>query len=307
MLKGHIYIGQITPSSLRLQKNITTELLLLVFANMVTSNSLCNANLVEGPLPAASYNELPHIDYIRDAASKHAEAHAHLLGLISSRGLGHHFSIHLIHKHFDVPDGRVMVYETVHAPNHPDFILCAIRDPSKLRERLRGLYFRASGNGNMAAYEYTIDPGEDLSAYTDFVAEFAHAVIRLGVQNTFALTAKKLHCHDNGLLTEFEMSDLASTVLVSTDSTWLPQSVDAGDGGASVPGIVTLKCLQTRAKGHYNVTCSATRSGKHYQQKQGKHSAEPDDDELLLDGQALPKDSEAYAVMSHARALVEAA
>ncbi|KAF2458989.1 hypothetical protein BDY21DRAFT_198526 [Lineolata rhizophorae] len=277
-------------------------------------NILNNVNLDETPLPASSYNELPHITDMKHAASKHARAHAQLLGLIASHGLAQEFSIHLIHKHFDIPEGRVMVYEAVRGPNHPDFVLCSPRDPAKV-ENLRGLYFRALPEGKMAAYEYTTEPGEDMGKHTDFVAQFAQTALALGVQDVFALTAKKFH---SGVLTEFEISDVISTVLVS-NPTWLPSadpkastSTDwiatpdyaacANAADDRIPGIISLKCLETRSQGHYNVTCSSTRSGTHYEQKPAMSGSE-----LLLDGQPLPQDSEAFAVISRARAIVEAA
>lgn len=80
----------------------------------------------------------------------------------------------------------------------------------------------------MVAYEYTTEPGEDLSAHADFISTFAQAVFDLGVQAVFALTAKKL---DREVLTEFEMSDLLSTVLVN-NPTWLSQ--DSGSGQSTV-------------------------------------------------------------------------
>ena len=89
-----------------------------LFSINMDVNLLNNVNLDETPLPASSYNELPHIDDMKDTASRHAKAHAQLLGLIASHGLAQQFSIHLIHKHFNIPEGRVMVYETVRGPNH---------------------------------------------------------------------------------------------------------------------------------------------------------------------------------------------
>ncbi|KAF1828766.1 hypothetical protein BDW02DRAFT_614286 [Decorospora gaudefroyi] len=275
---------------------------------------LNNVNLDETPLPASSYNELPHIDDMRDTASKNPRAHAQLLGLIASHGLAQQFSIHLIHKHFNIPEGRVMVYETVRGPNHPDFVLCSPREPANV-ENLRGLYFRAISGGKMAAFEYTTESGEDMSKHANFVAKFSQTVLDLGVQNVFALTAKRFH---TDVLTEFEMSDVISTILVN-NPTWLPSAdckaststdwiatpdyaayANAADDG--VPGIISLKCIETRdTPKHYNVTCSTTRNGKHYQQKPAMPSGE-----LLLDGKPLSPDSEAFAMISRARALVDA-
>ncbi|KAL8724465.1 MAG: hypothetical protein Q9166_007934 [cf. Caloplaca sp. 2 TL-2023] len=276
-------------------------------------NVLNNVNLDETPLPTSSYNKLPHINDMKDTASRHAKAHAQLLGLIASHSLAQQFSIHLIHKHFNIPEGRVMVYETVRGSDHPDFVLCSPQDPARVAN-LRGLYFRALPGGKMAAYEYTTESGEDMSRHADFVAKFAQTVMTPGVQDVFALTAKRFH---NGALTEFKMSDVVSTILIN-NPTWLPStdsetstSTDwiatpdyaayANAADDSVPGIISLKCTVTKSSKHYNVTCSITRSGAHYEQKPAMPGGE-----LLLNGEPLAKDSEAFAVISRARALVEA-
>ncbi|KAI9835262.1 MAG: hypothetical protein M1819_002406 [Sarea resinae] len=221
-----------------------------------TDNGLNNTHLIEVPLSASLYNGLPHIDSMRDAAAKNVEAHAQLLGLIASHGLAQHFSVHLIHKHFDIPHGRVMVYEIVRGHNHPEFVLSSPRKPADCPD-MRGLYFKASSSGEMAAYEYTTVPGEDLSAHADFVAKFAQATLDLGVQHIFALTATQLH---QEVLTEFEMPDVLSTVLVENPA-WLPQDLQDWQSTATdwlatpeyapyadgprpnAPGIIALKCV----------------------------------------------------------------
>lgn len=266
-----------------------------------------NANIDESPLLASLYNKLPHIDDMRDIAAKHAHAHAALLGLIYSHGLAEHLSIHLVHKHFDIPDSRVMVYETVEGRNHPGFVLSSPRIPSHCTG-LRGLYFQARPDGKMAAYEYTTAPGVDLSTYAEFVAKFARMALDLDVENVFALTVAAL---GDGLLTEFEMADHSARILVKDKPTWLPQgeaqstSTDwiatadyapYADGVGGVPGIVQLKCLQVRSDGHYNVTCSSTRSGSHYQ----------GDADFMLGGEPVPLDSEPYFIISQAMQMIEA-
>lgn len=191
---------------------------------------------------------------MKGTAFKHAKAHAKLLGLIASHSLAQQFSIHLIHKHFNIPEGRVMVYETRHGLNHPDFVLCSPQDSAKVAH-LRGLYFRALPGGKMAAYEYTTELGEDMSRHADFVAKFAQIVLALSVQNVFALTTKKFH---DGALTELEISDVISTILID-NPTWLPSAdfemsiptdwiatpnyaTYANAADDNVPGIVPLKC-----------------------------------------------------------------
>lgn len=169
-----------------------------------------------------------------------------------------------------------MVYETVHGEGHPEFVLCSPKVPSDC-SNLHGLYFLAHPSGKMNAYEYTTEPSEDLSAYTSFVVEFARAVCELGVRNMFALTAKK---PGEGLFVEYEMSGCSSTILVR-NPTWLPQKGRATSTDwiatkdsdyiaqdPNVPDIIKLKCTVARSNTHGNVTCSVTRTGRHYQQKE---------------------------------------
>jgi len=256
---------------------------------------------------------------MKDVAAQNADARHVLLRIISSYRLNRHFSIHLVHKHFDLEEGRVMVYGTVRGPTHPDFILCSPRVPEKC-ENLHGLYFRARPDGTMAAYEYTTDPCEDLSEHTDFVAEFVAAVLRLGVQDIFALTGKEPKTKH---YTEFEMSDLSSTILVnnpmwlpgpserSTSTDWISsEGVDPqpADGNRKGPGIITLTdCTKTTSGGHYNFTCSETRNGTHYQKRmvvwdEGKGGQQ---EQLTLNGEIIPIDSELFAIISNARQMVK--
>jgi len=196
------------------------------------------------------------------AAAENAEAHAILLGMIYVHGLADQLSLHLVHKHFDLLEGRVMVYETFEGRHHPGFVLSSPRVPAKCNN-LRGLYFQARPLGKMVAYKYTTAPGVDLSGHVHFVAKFAKMVIQLGAENVFALSVK---VPAQGLFTEFELPDSGSTILVRGAPTWLleegTQSTSTdwmatqhyskyASGPGSVPGIVQL-------------SCSTTRSGKHY-------------------------------------------
>jgi len=177
-----------------------------------TVNNLNNARLQETPLPAAEYNRLPHIDGMKEAAANHAKAHAVLLGLIAAHGLSGTFSLHLVHKHFDIPKGRIMVYEKVESMAHKDFVLCSPKVPQNCHSA-RGLYFKAAQGGSMIAYEFTTEPGADLAGHEDFVAKFASAVLKFGVEDVFALTALSI-CPQDKILTELEIGHVQSTVLV---------------------------------------------------------------------------------------------
>lgn len=95
------------------------------------------------------------------------------------------------------------------------------------------------------------------------------------------------------------LPDAAST---STPTDWhaTPNYADyANVADDSIPGMISLKCMQTKSNNHYNVTCSKTRSGKHY----GQRKVNMPDGALLPNGYALPQNSDAFAVISRAREL----
>lgn len=90
--------------------------------------------LSELPLPAADYNNLPYVQDVHEV-TKMCDAEAareNLLRLISDHGLSSVFSIHLLHKHFDVPEAHVMVYETIRHPSHPTYQVMAPRKPQNI-------------------------------------------------------------------------------------------------------------------------------------------------------------------------------
>lgn len=210
-----------------------------------------------------------------------------------------------------------MVYEKVEGMAHSDFVLCSPRDPRNM-PHARGLYFKAAPGGSMVAYEFTTEPGADLSAHEGFVAEFASAALEHGVQDVFALTALSV-CPKDKVLTEFEMGQSLSTILVS-NANWLPTqgiaSSTSTDWAAttdyakyadgSVPGVIQLKCTVTRSSGHYNVTCSTTRRGSHLGHAPDPFPGEtPMDSILSINGEALQEGTEPHAIISRAIQLVE--
>ena len=76
----------------------------------------------------------------------------------------------------------------------------------------------------------------------------------------------------------------------------------------SIPGIIQLKCTQTKSNSHYNFTCSMTRSGRHL-----GHASDPffwemsQDLVLSINGEVLQEDTELYAIVSHALKMIEVA
>jgi hypothetical protein len=227
-----------------------------------TLGPLKNVNLLEAPLPASIYNALANIEQTRDDSDKHATARTQLLNLIADHDLSHIFSVHLVHKHYPIPEGRVMVYQRTEGQNH-SYLLCTSRSPEDI-DGLRGMYFMAapkeSGEGKMVAYEYTNEAGADLSAHEGFVSAFVETATRLGVEKIFALTAVPVSSLSNALA-EVELPSHSSTVLVSesllpefdgmpsSETDWVPGSASPE---ASVPGTVTttVTCFYDRAGNH---------------------------------------------------------
>ncbi|KAK7981718.1 hypothetical protein PG988_003956 [Apiospora saccharicola] len=251
----------------------------------VTMGPLKNSYLLEHRLPSEEYNALARIDDCKLEPLKHREAHSSLLNLIAGHGLSDRFSIHLVHKHFDCPQDRVMVYEKVQGGKTPDFVVMTPRDPQTHPGPLRGLYFKTTPDNKMQAYEYTTEAAVDLSAHEDFVKAYATLANGLGVGHIFALGAEGIATVDTPMA-EFEMGPYSSTVLVEAESLpgledvdssptdWVPDSSAASTKAAGdKDGKPQDKALSGSGKaggtiypeiqGLITSTCVSTRQGQH--------------------------------------------
>lgn len=167
--------------------------------------------LDDSPFPSTSYNLLPHIDEMGKSAKQFTVERARLLELIENKELQDVFSVHLIHKHFDLPEGHIMVYETLKHKKLPEFQICSPRQAEGCTN-LHGLYFLAHDNETMKAYEYTTDAVVNVQPHLNFISSFSTALMEMGMERTFVLTVKRTNNKEN--LSEFEIPDLSSTVLV---------------------------------------------------------------------------------------------
>ncbi|KAI0563683.1 hypothetical protein FGB62_36g122 [Gracilaria domingensis] len=235
--------------------------------------------LENGFFPSTEYNLLPHIDELSEYVVQKSKALRNLLSLIETSGLQSVFSVHLVHKHFDVSPGHIMVYETVKLTNAVEVQICRPRLPEKVAD-INGVYYKAHKNGKMASYEFTTDAVVDISPYEKFVEAFHAALVRLEVVDIFALTVRRLA--DVPQLYEFEVPQYRSTVLVS-DRNWFRNAVSSQitDWGArslqaeSCDYIIKVGCIVTRSGKHHGQYCLRTRSGKHYRRPSRKnHSSE---------------------------------
>ncbi|KAK0635921.1 hypothetical protein B0T17DRAFT_517655 [Bombardia bombarda] len=119
-------------------------------------------------------------------------------------------------------------------------------------------------------------------------------------------------CPRDQVFTEFELGHVGSTLLVA-DISWLPgqagETATTTDwlatadytqyADASLPAIVQLKCTKTRAPKHYNVTCSATRSGQHLGHAPGPFGGMSPQDQFVLNinGEVIPEGTEGHAIV----------
>lgn len=167
----------------------------------------------ELPLSSAEYNALPFADTAQDDTTPETAAATRdkLLKLISDHGLSDVFSVHLLHRHFDVPEAQVMVYVNVLGPNHPTYQILAPRKP-KNTPNLQGRYFFAATDGSMKAYEFSSEPQPDINQYHSFCSLFWKEVTRLKAQEIFALGVRPYFSLTNA--TEIEIPDANATVFV---------------------------------------------------------------------------------------------
>ena len=268
-------------------------------ASPVRSEAVCELSL-----SSAEYNTLPFVDTAHeDTTTKDAAAaREKLLKLISDHGLSDIFSVHLLHRHFDVPEAQVMVYVTVIGSNHPTYQVMAPRNPKDVPS-LRGRYFFAAPDGSMKAYEYSSEAQPDITQHHSFCSSFWGEVTRLRMQNVFALGVRPFSALTN--CTEIDIPDALATVFVenldlagSFETDWTVPS-KRWDGA--------LPLNQAR---------SGIRCKRSYKPRgRTKHSAmgpeiwakdEQGNDVLDLEGHCLPSGCGAFNVLTNAMHYVSA-
>ncbi|KAH9902142.1 hypothetical protein F4778DRAFT_110555 [Xylariomycetidae sp. FL2044] len=215
---------------------------------------MMNDNLIGKPISAAEFNALPHVQKMKEKTVELQSQREQLLRLIAENGVSDIFTVHLIHKHYDVEKGQVIVHVPHKGQGCPDFTIGRAHPAST--EGARGLFFIASPEepGKMYAYEYTTAPADDLSRHGDFVAKFAIETLRLGVREVFALA---VNAPDKNIV-EVEIPRYKATVsfdgnafpefaqLKSWAVTWGPQKLRPSTP-LTVPGVQTL----SDGKEHY--------------------------------------------------------
>jgi hypothetical protein len=250
--------------------------------------------LSELPLPAADYNNLPYVQDVHEV-TKTCDAEAareNLLRLISDHGLSDVFSIHLLHKHFDVPEAHVMVYETVSDPSHPTYQVMAPRKPENMPS-LRAKYFFVASDGTMKAYEYTADPQPDIVEHVDFCSMLWEEIHRLRMQDIFSVGVRPYFSLSN--YTEIEIPHAQATVFVenldmagSIETDWANSS-QRWDEGLPLSQASTIKGrCRFGHKRHSSIS------------PESMAKDECGNDVLYLDGKCLPAGCGVFNVLTSA-------
>jgi len=147
---------------------------------MKPSDAMIDSSL----LSANDYNEIPDMD---ENSSKlfdrvRPEILSSIAVIFAKNKISRNFGIHLLHRHFSIPDHTVMVYNS----DDPDVEICRITAVDDLAGlKLRGRNFRVNKDGRFQAYEYDI--GVDFDFPNEFLMELAAYIIKHDLQNYIAL------------------------------------------------------------------------------------------------------------------------
>jgi hypothetical protein len=147
---------------------------------MAVSASMIDSTI----LPAKEYNEILDFDENRSKLLHrvHPSVLVSLGNIFAKHGVSSHFGIHLLHRHFLIPDNTVMVYTS----GDPDVEICQVTSVDAVAgKQLRGRNLRLNKSGRFQAYEYDI--GEDFEHRHEFLAELAAHIIKHCLQDYVAL------------------------------------------------------------------------------------------------------------------------
>jgi hypothetical protein len=246
-------------------------------------------------ISAQEYNSLPYVREAHDLSltDHHTLARTQLLDLINAHGLSNIFSVHLLHKHADAPDGKLMVYELVKKSEHPAFRVLMPRSPRKDEdgEALKAKYFFANASGVMRAYEYSREPMPDIKPYADFCSIFAQKLITLKVEEQYSL----------GVIPTEQLTDATEIELPAMNATVFVKDLELPDYSAVTDWMNNAWAMDTEG---IPINQAKNSNGRCVYHKVGHSAAfwEKDGGEarLHVNGLTLEKDTPAYAVITNA-------
>ncbi|KAK0633931.1 hypothetical protein B0T14DRAFT_533991 [Immersiella caudata] len=160
----------------------------------------------------SAYNGLPHILDVADVPKVNAEDLDELRKLLSRHDVPTGVCIRLIHKHFNIVDNEIVVFEDIDVPEH-GAIRCMHPIPAHiLAPRFRGLNYFVNNDSRLQSYEYTATEAPDMSAHTAFLDEFCRFVVERGLQRKLGL---KLGLgKETTSWTELELPNKRATIMI---------------------------------------------------------------------------------------------
>jgi hypothetical protein len=243
------------------------------------------------------YNILPQVKEAHESSEKegYGPARAQLLELISDHNLNHLFSVHLLHKHLDAPDGKVMVYELVRSSDHPTFRVLVPRSPREDEDGealLKPKYFFATRAGTMKAYEYSREPMPNTEKYHWFFPMFARRLLDLKVEDTFCLGI--IPSEQLTGATEIELPEFHATVFV--------RDLELPDPCAITEWMTEAQAVDTEG---ILINQARNAAGRCLYHKMGHGAAgfefiDGGEQKLCVNGVPLGKDTSAYSIITNA-------
>ena len=135
----------------------------------------------------STYNGLPHILDVADVPKVNAEDLDELRKILSRHDVPTGVCIRLIHKHFNILDNEIVVFEDIDVPEH-GAIRCMHPIPAPiLAPKFRGLNYFVNNDSRLQSYEYTTTEAPDMSAHAAFLDEFCRFVVERGLQRKLGL------------------------------------------------------------------------------------------------------------------------
>ncbi|KAI0098050.1 hypothetical protein GGR51DRAFT_552715 [Nemania sp. FL0031] len=170
------------------------------------------ASLIDTFVLHSTYNTLPLITQVAEVPNDHSQDLQDLRDMLNKHNVPKGVSVRLIHKHFDITEGEVMVFDKIPVPGYG---VVQIMKPTVRpnNHQLRGIHYFVDDNASLQAYEYGNYEVPDMSGFESFLAEFCSLVSKRGLQHKFGL---KLRCEDytdQTGWTEYELHEKRGTIM----------------------------------------------------------------------------------------------
>jgi hypothetical protein len=168
-------------------------------------------------LTAREYNAILDFDENEEQilARVHLDTLIGLGKIFVKHGVTSNFGVHLLHRHFPIPDGSVMLYDN----RDPDMEICWVTPLDRtIHAELRGRTFKVNDSGQFVPYEYDI--GDDFQVSNEFLAELSDEIQKNGQQDVLALEYDPTP-HDRRQRSEYIIKDKA-LVKVRTNGSCSP-------------------------------------------------------------------------------------